>query len=236
MRRFTFGILSIFTLFAFMLVGVTIAPSDAQTVGSGVTCASFNVCSSPTCTCAIDCPIDPETDACLGEDTPPSFRDIVLGTSGDDTIAAGDGDDDACGLGGLDTILGQASNDTIDGGADADMLRGQSGNDTICGREGNDILQGSAGDDLLDGGDGDDDITSAGGIDEIIGGPGKDTIHISSGDVPKNGTEMINGGSEDDTVIVEGLNCCSPLLDCNITERGGRTYDLTSVENCKKKQ
>lgn len=66
--------------------------------------------------------------------------DVMIGTSGDDLIDAGDGDDTIYGLAGNDTLFGWTGDDVIDGG---------DGNDWIFGEGGIDILIGGAGRDTF---------------------------------------------------------------------------------------
>ena len=83
---------------------------------------------------------------------------VLVGTPGDDHLAAGNGGALVFGLGG---------NDTLDGGNGKDCLVGGEGDDTLVGGNGKDVLLGGEGDDTLHGG-GDDDV--------IEGGNGKDLL------------------------------------------------------------
>src|SRR5690606_22491150 len=77
---------------------------------------------------------------------------VVIGTTGDDSII---GDDFADGA---DTLVGGAGNDTMDGAGGDDSIDGGEGNDSLLGSGGNDTLLGQEGDDTLNGGAGDDSI------------------------------------------------------------------------------
>ncbi len=88
-------------------------------------------------------------------------------------------------------LSGGAGNDALDGGAAADQLFGEAGNDTLIGRGGNDLLFGGSENDTLTGGDADDQVFGQGGNDRMIWNPGDDT-------------DLNEGGSETDTVEVNG--------------------------------
>jgi Ca2+-binding RTX toxin-like protein len=111
------------------------------------------------------------------------------------------------GLGGNDTItlsevngalpranlFGGAGNDVLTGGSGTDQLFGQTGNDTLLGKGGADLLFGSSENDTLTGGTGDDQAFGQGGNDRMIWNPGE-------------GTDLNEGGTETDTVEVNGGN------------------------------
>ncbi len=90
-------------------------------------------------------------------------------------------------------MFGGAGNDTIIGGAGADQLFGEAGQDTLLGQGGNDLLFGGADNDTLTGGDADDQAYGEGGSDRIIWNPGDDT-------------DLNEGGTETDTIEVNGGN------------------------------
>jgi hypothetical protein len=93
-----------------------------------------------------------------------SFRDLLEGGDGDDTIVGS-------ALG--DRVYGGAGNDLIDGGAGNDMIYGGDGNDTLLGGDGSDYLSGGAGDDDLWGEDGADFLDGGTGNDTFQGGAGR---------------------------------------------------------------
>jgi Ca2+-binding RTX toxin-like protein len=120
-------------------------------------------------------------------------NDILVGTSGADTIY---------GLGGNDTLYGGATktanatntgNDVLDGGDGNDILYGGDGNDTLIGGLGNDTLFSEAGDDTLN-------ITH-GGNDTVQGGAGKDVI-VADAAFTKD--DKIDGGTSSDTLSLKG--------------------------------
>jgi Ca2+-binding RTX toxin-like protein len=110
----------------------------------------------------------------------------VVGSSGADTITAGDGNDVIRGRDGADIIYGSLGADEIYGNEGNDQLYGEfgddslnggQGDDTVWGGDGNDyILGGSSGNDLLYGNNGDDFVDGDVGSDTIFGGSGNDTI------------------------------------------------------------
>ncbi|PDS61173.1 calcium-binding protein [Rhizobium anhuiense] len=119
----------------------------------------------------------------------------VTGSSGDNVITTGAGND---------TIDGGDGADTLNGGAGNDLLRGGDGNDTLNGGDGNDWLAGRDGNDILNGGDGNDQLIDNVGNDVIRGGAGNDMI--SDGDAGGRNPEIfdINAGDGDDAISVNG--------------------------------
>ncbi|MEZ5754574.1 MAG: peroxidase family protein [Paracoccaceae bacterium] len=110
---------------------------------------------------------------------------VLGGTSGDDTIIGGDGDDGLWGYGGHDVIEGGFGVDHIHGGAgndiitdrgtdigDADVIKGEDGDDVINGGMGLDLIFGGAGRDVISGGD---------EAKDIFGGQGDDFIRAPTG-------------------------------------------------------
>ncbi len=71
-----------------------------------------------------------------------SANEFLNGGPGDDTIAAAGGDDSVTGSYGMDLLLGGTGHDTIDGGSDRDTLIGGSGDDLIFGQGGDDVIYG----------------------------------------------------------------------------------------------
>ncbi|MFL5295554.1 MAG: hypothetical protein ACJ798_04150 [Phenylobacterium sp.] len=97
---------------------------------------------------------------------------VEHGTSGDDSLTAGDHTRLIFGLGGNDTLAGGSESDAIFGGSGADRLGGGGGNDLLLGGEGNDTLSGGTGGDTLAGGPGGDVMTGGPGADAfLVGGP-----------------------------------------------------------------
>ncbi len=76
--------------------------------------------------------------------------DVVTGSDGRDTIAAGSGNDTVFGKGGDDALYGNDGNDILDGGAGADKLYGGVGNDSLKYTQGLDTLDGGVGFDTVD--------------------------------------------------------------------------------------
>ena len=126
-----------------------------------------------------------------------------LGTSGDDWINAGAGNDDLTGGDGNDYLNGGTGADTMNGGAGNDSLNGGTGADTMNGGDGNDYLNGGTDADTMIGGAGNDSyyVDIAGdtitenadqGTDEVFS-----TITYTLGNNVENltleGTTAING-------------------------------------------
>jgi RTX calcium-binding nonapeptide repeat (4 copies) len=83
---------------------------------------------------------------------------VVVGTSGDDSLAGTSGMDIISGLDGRDAVGGAEGDDCIDGGPGDDRLLGGAGNDLIAGGKGGDALVGGPGQDKFRCGDGDDTV------------------------------------------------------------------------------
>ncbi len=62
--------------------------------------------------------------------SPTPTGENLNGTSANDTLTGGSGDDTLHGLGGSDKLFGGSGNDILDGGTQADSMTGGSGNDT----------------------------------------------------------------------------------------------------------
>ncbi|HEX6294838.1 MAG TPA: calcium-binding protein, partial [Nitrososphaeraceae archaeon] len=102
--------------------------------------------------------------------------DHINGNSGSDQLRGKEGDDEIDGGKGNDILHGEDGNDRIKGGEGSDRISGGIGNDEIEGESGDDKLFGGEGDDLLDGGDGNDVLLGGKGINIMIGGFGSDTF------------------------------------------------------------
>jgi len=147
----------------------------------------------------------------------------IVGTGGDDVIRGSSGDEE---------LVGGAGNDFVDGGGGNDVLRGDEGDDAVAGGAGNDLVLGGAGNDTLDGEAGDDNVRGEDGSDVVSGGAGADTlsggndagvdtldysdrttpVRVSldginddgasgEGDNAVPGFEIVQGGADDDVLI-----------------------------------
>jgi len=108
----------------------------------------------------------------------------TVGSSGDDTLNAGNGKNRLFGGFGNDSLVSGSGQDTLYGQAGDDTLRGGSGNDLYYGGDGNDLIGENAYDssqDTLIGGAGDDYLSGSGGNDTYLfnKGYGSDTISDS---------------------------------------------------------
>lgn len=152
-------------------------------------------------------------------------------------LTGGEGNDTLSADGGLSSFLsGDLGNDTLTAiGTFPAGLNGGEGNDVATGGAGDDSLNGGEGDDQLNGGDGDDDLSDGGfgidpgGNDVLLGGNGtdeasynrEDPLSISLDGLPNDGapsrgevdnvdTEIVRGGSENDTLT--GNNAGNTLI------------------------
>ncbi|MBY5313364.1 calcium-binding protein [Rhizobium leguminosarum] len=120
----------------------------------------------------------------------------VTGSSGDNVITTGAGNDN---------INGGDGADTLNGGAGEDLIYGGAGNDTLSGGDGEDLIRGGAGNDTLNGGDANDRLYGEAGNDVIRGGAGNDTI--SDGEQFGFASEVfdLDAGDGDDAITVATL-------------------------------
>ncbi len=95
---------------------------------------------------------------------------------GNDTINAGNGNNEARGDDGNDTIVTGTGRDSIEGGKGNDLVLAGTGNDTVRGGDCNDVLVGGEGDDSLTGDDGRDVMIGGLGTDTIIGSKDEDLL------------------------------------------------------------
>lgn len=134
--------------------------------------------------------------------------DLLTGTSAQETLIGGDGDDQIWGghegfapgdtiYGdeGSDTLGGGEGHDTIHGGNGPDLMYGSWGNDQVNGNNGNDTMYGGGNEDTLYGGDGSDFIHDIGGTNHIYGDNGADRITTGAGaDYIWTGTDLSGQG------------------------------------------
>lgn len=116
------------------------------------------------------------THGTAGDDVLQGYRSL------DDTINAGDGNDQVWGGDGHDTLMGGAGDDYLDGDAGDDMLEGGAGADTLVGRSGADTLVGGTGDDsyvYIPGSGSDLIINSDGGYDGLFFNDGIDRDRLT---------------------------------------------------------
>ena len=120
---------------------------------------------------------------------------IILGTSGNNTLAGTSSSDLILAGAGNDTIAAGAGNDVVDAGSGNDTVDGGAGNDLIYGGAGNDALNGGAGIDILIGGAGNDSLVGGSDADVLAGGAGNDTLDGGSG------TDIVSGADGNDTLV-----------------------------------
>ncbi|MBK6852025.1 MAG: heme peroxidase [Burkholderiales bacterium] len=132
---------------------------------------------------------------------------VMGGTSGNDRLRAGAGDDTAYGDDGDDRLEGGAGNDFVLGGAGDDILTDSFGDDQIKGGDGNDVISNSSGLDLLFGGDDKDVIYGGVGDAETFAGQGDDFVSAGTGIntvFGNSGDDWIEGGDGAD--LLQGDN------------------------------
>lgn len=103
------------------------------------------------------------------------LHSLVHGNAGDDTLLAGNGNNE---------LHGDDGNDVIFGGNGTDLIRGGAGNDWLWGGNAADWLWGDDGDDWLFGGNGNDLLDGGLGIDWLLGGNGFDALLNGEHNIP----------------------------------------------------
>ncbi|NEP47959.1 MAG: calcium-binding protein [Moorea sp. SIO3C2] len=166
---------------------------------------------------------------------------LILGTSGNDSLFGSVENDQIEGLAGNDTIfgsegintlLGGDGNDVIYGGSQLDVISGGSGNDTIFASEGNNEILAGIGDDLIYSGAGNDLINSGSGNDTIFASEGNNQIFAGAGDDLIYGgsqLDVINSGSGNDTIFASEGNNQIFAGDGNDLIYGGSQRDVISA-------
>lgn len=126
------------------------------------------------------------------------FDDLLIGTSGNDTIFAKLGND---------RIEARSGDDYVDAGGGNDTVFGEDGNDELLGGSGQDTLIGYLGDDILNGGVGiaPDFSNPVGRHDFLFGGVGNDTYYVDDTfDLVDEGglfPELAGAASDFDTIV-----------------------------------
>ncbi len=112
------------------------------------------------------------------------FAQVIVGTSGDDHLVAGNGGALVFGLGGDDTLDGGNGKDCLVGGEGDDILVGGNGKDVLLGGEGDDTLHGGGDNDVIEGGNGKDLLDGGAGNDACYG-TAKDQLRELRATVPQ---------------------------------------------------
>jgi len=147
-------------------------------------------------------------------------HDHMNGSTGNNMLFAGRGDD---------AVSGMAGNDTLDGGSGNDKLWGGSGNDTLSGGTGNDLLVGGFGADRMEGGNGNDVLLSRSDAGEMVAAQDGKTIIFgaeSAAFTAKNDTLI--GGAGGDTFRFEmNVNAKEEIVAKHVNADG--TIDWVGV-------
>jgi len=133
----------------------------------------------------------------------------VDGTSKDDVIVTGAGDDNIQSYAGNDFINSGPGDDEVRSGPGNDVVYAGPGDDYVLAGGGDDCVYAGWGDDYVGGGDGNDRLYGESGNDQLYGDDGNDTLYGGSGnDVIKGerGNDFMNGGSGRDELHSWGGN------------------------------
>ncbi len=189
--------------------GLSFERLDYRNAGSGVT---VTLSGQGAGTTSVDGFGGTDTFTGIDEVRGSTFNDILTGGSGDDQFITQAGNDTVNGGAGFDTVrydrigvdslevdLGnETATGTWDGFAFTDTLisiekaRGSEGDDILTGSAGNDILVGNGGADTLSGGAGNDKLNGGDGGDTLTGGAGADIfVYTAKTDSTTTGTDTI---------------------------------------------
>jgi hypothetical protein len=133
----------------------------------------------------------------------------VDGTSKDDVIVTGAGDDNIQSYAGNDTIYSGPGDDTIRSGPDNDLVYAGSGDDYVLAGSGDDVVYADSGNDYVSAGDGNDLVYGGTGDDRLYGDDGNDVLYGGPGnDVIKGegGNDFMHGGDGQDELYSRGGN------------------------------
>uniref|UniRef100_A5WEM5 Putative outer membrane adhesin like protein n=1 Tax=Psychrobacter sp. (strain PRwf-1) TaxID=349106 RepID=A5WEM5_PSYWF len=135
--------------------------------------------------------------------------DIVKGSSFNDYIYGGNGDDILVAEEGLDVVYGEAGDD---------MLIASKGSHILYGGDGNDVLIDEDGRSSLSGGNGNDTLTAASGSHFLFGDSGNDILTSKGlvGEEYLSNSLFLSGGDGDDILILDGV-----LSNASATFSGG---------------
>ncbi|MFP6618438.1 MAG: calcium-binding protein [Pirellulaceae bacterium] len=133
----------------------------------------------------------------------------VDGTSKDDVIMTGAGDDTIQSYAGNDFINSGPGNDTIRSGPDNDLVYAGSGDDYVLSGSGEDVVYAGSGDDYVSAGDGNDRVYGESGDDRLYGDDGDDSLYGGPGDdviKGERGNDFMHGGDGQDELHSWGGN------------------------------
>jgi Ca2+-binding RTX toxin-like protein len=173
---------------------------------------------SSTTTVTVDVEVEPGTtgnDSLIGG----NGNDEIFGFAGEDFLDGGDGNDTLSGGDDDDFVLAGDGSDSLIGGDGDDFLFAGEGNDTLLGGIGNDFLQGDNGSDSLIGGDGDDFGLGGEGNDTLSGGDGDDVLLGGKGNdflSGGNGNDVLIGGEGTDTFVLVAGEGTDTIFDFNL--------------------
>ncbi|RMG11920.1 MAG: calcium-binding protein [Cyanobacteria bacterium J055] len=137
-------------------------------------------------------------------------NDEVVGSSVDNFIFVGSGNDTVNGNDGADTVSGNQGLDVVNGGNGNDLIVGGRDSDVLTGGEGNDILNGNIGTDRVEGNNGNDFLFGGQDSDTLIGGEGNDTL---TGDV---GQDVLTGNGGSDVYVLRSAAAAPDLAQSDI--------------------
>ena len=135
---------------------------------------------------------DPEGVPAACVDAPDGVN-VVIGTTGNDTLRGTRGRDYICALAGNDTVKALGNDDLVLSGPGTDTVQGNRGADSIYGGSGDDTLTGGRGRDVIGGGSGNDLLRGRGGVDDIDGNKGNDRLRGGGGE------DVLVGGPDRDS-------------------------------------
>lgn len=131
--------------------------------------------------------------------------ETIIPGLGNDTVWAGDGDDDINGLIDIQSLMPDAaSNAALSNEPNDNCIYAGAGNDLVRTGGGADMIDGGTGDDRVFSGDGDDQILGGDGADRIVSDAGNDSVFGGLGNdkiFGRDGNDTLNGELGDDRIF-----------------------------------
>ena len=121
--------------------------------------------------------------------------DVYFGTSQDDFVFSGLGNDTLYGYDGADTLLSYRGHDVVFGGAGDDVIKTRWGRDFVDAGEGDDFIHTARGRDTVYGGSGNDTVFAGRGQDVVFGDDGNDNLWGMRKE------DRLYGGAGDDRLV-----------------------------------
>lgn len=132
-----------------------------------------------------------------------------------------------------DVLIGSSGSDTLDGGNGTDILSGGEGDDVLNGGNGGDTLIGGAGSDTLNGGNSSDTLDGGEGADHLSGGNGDDVLYLDEFDTlidGQNGFDLLLFTRNGQTLDLRNNTAVAGIESIRLLEGGYNSLILTAAD------